>query len=135
MRANSNEASMYSIGLPILATFRCVIGFVLCAISLAAHGGEIHEHVIKGDVAAVRNLLRNRPDLVDSRGFRGSSPLYFAVIADTRRIELIKLLLSYKADVNAKDDERETPLHVAVRKASLEIIRLLVENGADVNDQ
>jgi len=48
-------------------------------------------------------------------------------------IEQIKSLISGGADVNAKDDNGETPLHNAVILANKDVIELLIASGADVN--
>ena len=37
--------------------------------------------------------------------------------------------------MNAKDEEGETPLHLAAGGARKEVIELLIEKGADVNAQ
>lgn len=47
--------------------------------------------------------------------------------------EIAKLLIENGADVNKKDKENNTPLHIAVQNNSLELVKLLIEKGADVN--
>jgi len=56
--------------------------------------------------------------------------------------EMVQVLLEYKVDVNAQDDEGETPLHLTSKSESNrpnldsslpKIARLLLEHGADVN--
>jgi ankyrin repeat protein len=49
------------------------------------------------------------------------------------RGEVSRLLLQYKADIYAHDDEGRTPLHVAVQYGHVNVARLLLEHGADVN--
>ncbi len=39
-----------------------------------------------------------------------------------------------KPDVNFQDKDKDTPLHIAIRKGKLEVIKLLLEKGAKVND-
>ena len=48
-------------------------------------------------------------------------------------IEAVKQHLAAGADVNAKDEDGETPLHYTVYKGHKEIAELLIEKGADVD--
>ena len=62
-----------------------------------------------------------------------STPLHQAVNAGD--IERVKSLLSDGADVNAKDDKGNTPLHLLARYGykKQDIAELLIAKGADVN--
>ncbi|XP_014237481.1 uncharacterized protein LOC106659431 [Trichogramma pretiosum] len=51
---------------------------------------------------------------------------------NTVGIELIKTLLKYGADVNVKDDNGESPLHLAVLSCNFEVVEVLLAHGADV---
>jgi len=53
-----------------------------------------------------------------------------AVSAD--RLDVVKLLLDFKADINGTDDDEETPLIQASRLLRLDIVNLLLARGADV---
>ena len=48
-------------------------------------------------------------------------------------IEAVQQHLAAGADVNAKDEEGLTPLHLAASWGHKEIAELLIDNGADVN--
>jgi ankyrin repeat protein len=48
-------------------------------------------------------------------------------------IEAVKQHLAAGADVNAKDDHGQTPLHAAAREGLKEVVELLIAAGADVN--
>ncbi len=48
-------------------------------------------------------------------------------------IALVKKMLSIGADVNAKDNDGTTPLHLASYEGHTEIVKLLLAHGADVN--
>ena len=45
--------------------------------------------------------------------------------------ELLRLLIEHGAEVNSFDDISGTPLHVAIDKRNLTIVRLLLDHGAD----
>jgi cytohesin len=48
-------------------------------------------------------------------------------------IEAVKEFLAAGVDVNAKDEEGWTPLHIAAIRGNKEIAELLIAKGADVN--
>ena len=48
-------------------------------------------------------------------------------------VALVRRELSKGADVNQKNDEGRTPLHLAVEIANKKIVKLLIEKGANVN--
>lgn len=58
----------------------------------------------------------------------GLTVLHYAAMENN--ITAIKELIKFGADVNARGKRKTTPLHYA---ASLNVARLLIENGADVN--
>ena len=46
---------------------------------------------------------------------------------------VLKLLLSKGADINAKDKEGRTPLHLAASDGTVDVVQLLLSKGADAN--
>ncbi len=50
-----------------------------------------------------------------------------------RNVEIAKLLVKNGADINAKNNNGDTPLHGAAYAGDVKIAKLLVKNGADVN--
>ena len=89
----------------------------------------------KGDAARVAELLDAHPDIVNARepleGHDGRrTALHFAVNSGSE--ELVALLLARGADPDIRDDgDNAYPLHFAVEKRDLGIVRRLVEAGAD----
>ncbi len=80
------------------------------------------------ETVAVNPQLR----VVDSR----YDAALFKACAAYPDIDLVKLLISQGANVNATDDEEKSPLHVAAGNLlaqDTELISLLVDAGADVN--
>ncbi len=49
------------------------------------------------------------------------------------RLEVAHVLLAHGADVNARDESEETPMHSAAYFNSLEVAQVLLAHGADVN--
>jgi ankyrin repeat protein len=85
--------------------------------------------VYTGQMQALRFLLDKGAD-VKSPGPSGMSPLHFAV---REGAEIAGLLVERKADVGARNDYGNTVLILAVREGAQDVVRLLVESGANVN--
>jgi hypothetical protein len=68
------------------------------------------------------------PSRANARGVHDLPALYFAAIGDSR--EIAERLLAAGADVNARS-ESAAPIHGAVMGGSAEMVRLLLESGAD----
>ena len=73
------------------------------------------------------------PKTTASRKTKPTKPLHQAVAAGD--IERVKSLISKGADVNAKDEEDNTPLHLVAKYGygQKDIAELLIARGADVN--
>ena len=67
---------------------------------------------------------------VDIRLQKGRTPLHIAT--NNGQLEIVKMLLRYKANINAKDAEDFTPLHYAASRHNKEILEHLIRNGANL---
>ena len=88
-------------------------------------------------------FLQGKGAHVHARGNNGITPLDSAAFRGD--LEMVRVLLDYKADVNVRDDDGWTPLHSVshgsryptahfnIPQLWLEVARLLIEHGADVN--
>jgi len=85
----------------------------------------------QGNMEKVKNILKEKPDLVFCKYDVGGTPLQVA--ARLGKTEMAEFLLANKADVNAKDDTGATPLYLAVEYGSMNMAELLLANKADVN--
>jgi ankyrin repeat protein len=64
------------------------------------------------------------------------STLHFAVgHTSSNGVEILKLLLASKADVNARAEYCATPLHFAAESGNTNAVKLLIDRKADVNAQ
>lgn len=84
----------------------------------------------KPDTLKIAQLLLEYGAQVNSQaGFYNTTPLHGA--AQNGSLELVKLLVSKGAKVNAVDKEFSMPLAKAVQADNLEIAKFLLEHGAD----
>ncbi|NXW60912.1 BARD1 protein, partial [Eurystomus gularis] len=93
------------------------------------HKGETLLHVasIKGDLAAVEQLLKNGadPNVKDNAGW---TPLHEA--CNHGHKEVVELLLQHKALVNTTGYQNDSPLHDAAKNGHVNIVELLLLHGA-----
>jgi len=85
---------------------------------------KIFEDVILNNVENVRDLLERGVDPNEYE--EGAMPIFYA-----RSPEMIDLLLSYGADINAKGEFGWTPLFQAVAFREADIVSHLLKRGAD----
>ncbi len=90
--------------------------------------GRIAEQLAHSD--AVKAMLRRAQTGTTGAGYRRE---LVRAVASGSVTELKLLLARGGADVNARDDEGRTLLHIAAEKGSLQIAQALLERGAQVN--
>lgn len=111
-------------------------------VRLLAHGLTLNEKeqrtlmryaVEKGHTEVAKTLLSLGIDVNITDPFHfGQTSLFVA--ARKGDFTMTQMLLAAEADPNVPDfTERETPLHVAVESGRIEVVRALVDAGADVN--
>ena len=86
----------------------------------------------KGDARVVEILLKAGADVnqVDSTCYVWG-PIHAAMQAGHE--EIVKILLTHKADPNKADSDGRTVLNIAVGKGSPKMVKLLLEHGAEVD--
>ncbi|HQX50767.1 MAG TPA: ankyrin repeat domain-containing protein [Planctomycetaceae bacterium] len=93
----------------------------------------IHRAAGRDDEETVLSVLDDEPAAINGLDAIGNQPLHTACWS--KHLTMVRLLLNRGADVNARGDFGETPLHHAVRDDGPEanaIVALLVESGADI---
>ena len=55
------------------------------------------------------------------------------VAAQEGHLNIVEYLVNQKADINAKDKDKWTPLHCAAEKGHLSVVEYLVNQKADIN--
>jgi ankyrin repeat protein len=81
--------------------------------------------VQQGDINKVHSLI-NRVG-IDTR----STAVHTAILFG--KYDILKLLIENGADINAKDNQGNSPIHGAIENNEIHILRLLIEKGADIN--
>jgi ankyrin repeat protein len=94
---------------------------------------DVFEASATGNLERVRELLRENAELVNAFAADGFFPLGFAAFFGHRGI--VEFLLKNGAEVNtpARNAQKVTSLHGAVARRDVEIVRMLLEHGADPN--
>ncbi|XP_070467264.1 E3 ubiquitin-protein ligase MIB2 isoform X10 [Equus przewalskii] len=94
------------------------------------HPGRLVVEVALGNMARSLDLLRRHPEQVDTKN-QGRTALLVA--AYLGQVELLRLLLKARADVDLPDDEGNTALHYAALGNQPEAARVLLSSGCGAN--
>lgn len=94
---------------------------------------DIFEASVLGDLARVRALLDEQPGLANAFAPDGFQPLGLACFFG--QVDIAVYLLSMGAEVNSasQNSMRVMPLHSSVARKDMNITRILLSHGADVN--
>ncbi len=94
---------------------------------------DIWEAAALGSEEVVRQLCRQQPELVHAWSPDGFQPLHLAAFFG--QPAAVQALLNLKADVNAaaQNPMAVRPIHSAVAGRNHEVVRLLIQNGTDLN--
>ncbi|XP_054716867.1 protein phosphatase 1 regulatory subunit 16A-like [Uloborus diversus] len=87
------------------------------------------EAAARNDIEEVKRLLMLGVS-PDSTNEDGLTALHQCCIDDSE--EMMRLLLEFGANVNAKDSEQWTPLHAAATCGHIHIVKYLISKGADL---
>nr|XP_035163232.1 E3 ubiquitin-protein ligase MIB2 isoform X11 [Callithrix jacchus] len=94
------------------------------------HPGRLVVEVALGNAARALDLVRRRPEQVDTKN-QGRTALQVA--AYLGQVELVRLLLQARAGVDLPDDEGNTALHYAALGNQPEAARVLLNAGCRVD--
>lgn len=98
---------------------------------IVPRSAEIMQCVEEGLVDSVQRLMAAGKATSRDITIHGTTLLHLAI--NTSNLGLIRLLIQEGGDVNAQDEDGDTPLHWAMaREGNYEVARLLIENGADL---
>ena len=107
------------------STLVCAAVLLLAGAIGHSHAGELHDAAAAGDLETIERLLAEGVD-VDQEGI--ASPLFFAARAG--QVDAVVLLADGGADLD-RTSKWGTSLHIAVSRGHIEVVRVLLEKGAD----
>ena len=95
------------------------------------HMTPLHRAVVNEDILSVELLTFSDPEktALDIKSNAGRTALHIA--AEKGNNDIVKLLLSAGANIDAQCKADFTPLHTAVKHGHTETVKLLLDNGAD----
>jgi ankyrin repeat protein len=85
---------------------------------------------IKNDFREIRNYLIERGASVEKANINKNTPLLVA--ASSGMVNSVKILLDLKVDIEKRNNQADTALHLAIKNSQDEIALLLVKQGANV---
>lgn len=116
------------------------MGLIKSLLGKGKEGPDIFETIAKasftGRLSLVRQVLLAHPEMVNARHqslggeCNESTPLHYAVMK--KDIAIVRLLLDYGADVNARNTLGHTPLHIATCIGEKYAMELLIGKGASL---
>lgn len=92
---------------------------------------QLRQSIRDGNLEMIWFVIEENPNLVSRSDPRGNTPLHFAVLDGQQNA--VELLLTHKAEIDAKDHDGATPLHIAALEGHSGIVSVLLEHEADVN--
>ena len=123
--------------------YSCRYGHVDIARTLVSHKANVNARTDSGDTPltlAARNkhdnvvhaLLSDSQCLVDAKGQDGYTALYYS--CSNGNVGLVRALVKHKANVNARTDSGDTPLHVAAQYSQYQVTMALINTfNCDIN--
>jgi ankyrin repeat protein len=120
----------------------CSLGHQKIIQLLYEKGAKTEEHDDEGNTGFMLACENGHYDSVKyllSVGFspnvyskiKKKTPLHFSI--SNGNVDISKLLIEYKANLNAVDEKQRTPLHYASLKGYPSCVKLLIEEGAEYN--
>jgi serine/threonine-protein phosphatase 6 regulatory ankyrin repeat subunit B len=89
----------------------------------------------RGHIQVAEFLLQHGAH-VDVQGTREQTPLHRAIESpDGLAVSAVQFLLKHCADVKVRREDLSTPLHLAVVRRNVEVARMLLERGVEVNSR
>jgi len=110
---------------------KLILGLVLLLWVACSWAGPLHDAVEVGDTARVIHFLETQSADVNEIDHRGIWPLLAAT--SDGNVEMVTLLLKFKADPNQHDQYQYSALHEAASLGFRDVMEILIQAKADIN--
>ena len=90
----------------------------------------LEDAILSGNLLRTRVILHLNPDFLNKQDTFKRTPLYNAAFAN--QLEIVKLLLSRRADTSIGNVNGDTPLHAAAEAGWMDVVKFLVDRGASI---
>lgn len=104
---------------------------ILLANQAFAQNSDIFTACKRGDLDDVKQIIEKNPGTVGEKDAKGMTPLHWA--SHYARLDVMKYLIDHKADVNALNENGESPIFNAILSGKTEGVKLLIDSNADIN--
>lgn len=101
------------------------------AFSVTRHYTPLDAAIAADDVEAARGLIIRGANVNLKQKGDGTTPLSLAV--EYGNVEMVEMLLTFRAKVNSRDSSKQTPIMSLDEDATPELARLLIRYGAKLN--
>ncbi|KAL7292877.1 hypothetical protein TKK_0013548 [Trichogramma kaykai] len=93
-----------------------------------ARGAEIYEKRLK----CLNYLIKANANVNATDKCRLTCLMYACNEFQDKDLDFVKEIIKWTENINAMDNENQTALHFAVKANNLELVELLIQNGADI---
>jgi ankyrin repeat protein len=95
---------------------------------------QAEKALYRGDSQALADLIANQPELIKARDRDGRTLLMLTCLAENSNVGLMQLLIDAGAEINVRDTAQQwSALHFAATAQRSEMVKVLLENGAEVD--
>ncbi len=110
---------------------KLILGLMLLLWVACSWAGPLHDAVEVGDTARVKRLIETQSADISEIDHRGIWPLLAAT--SDGNVEMVELLLKFKADPNQQDQYQYSALHEAASLGFRDVVEILIQAKADIN--
>lgn len=96
---------------------------------------KLHEAITKNDIRAVKLLLKKKNSNPNERRDSRASPTFLTQAARLGHGEIVTLLITSGADVNAGDGDSMSPLMHAAWNGHVRVVEIFLKARVDIQDE